>query len=171
MDLSNLPAILTPDIGLLVWMLIAFAVVFLILSKFGFPVIINMVDKRNKFISESLEKAKEASARIENIKEEGETLLQEAREKQAAIIKEAVATRDAIVANAQDKAKEESLRLINEAKAEIELQKKTAISDIRRQVTALSVEISEKILREKLNTDKAQMDYIDRMLDEVTSNK
>lgn len=170
MDLSNLPAILTPDLGLIFWMLMAFLVVFFVLARFGFPVIINMVDKRNKFISESLCKAKEAAERLENIREEGEAMLQDAREKQAAMIKEASETRDAIVEKAQEKAREESQRLINEAKIEIEAQKKAAINDIRKQVTTLSVEISEKILREKLNTDKAQMDYIDRMLDEVTSN-
>ena len=85
-------------------------------------------------------------------------------------MQQAAATRDAIVAKAQDNAREEAARLITEAKAEIEAQKQAAISDIRKQVAALSVQISEKILKEKLSTDKAQMDFIDRMLDEVTSN-
>ena len=72
---------------------------------------------------------------------------------------------------AQDKAREESARIINEAKAEIEAQKQAAISDIRKQVAMLSVEVSEKILRKNLDTDKAQMDYIDLMLNEVNLNK
>ena len=169
MDFNNLPAILTPDLGLLFWMLIAFLVVFFILAKYGFPAIINMVDERNKFINDNLRNAKEAADRLENIKEEGESILQEAREKQATIIKEATVTRDAIVEKAQDKAREEGARLLEEAKAEIEALKQAAISDIRKQVTELSIEISEKILCEKLGNDKAQMDYIDRMLDEVTS--
>ena len=76
----------------------------------------------------------------------------------------------AIVAQAQEKAREESARIINDAKAEIESQKQAAISEIRQQVAALSVEISEKVLRQKLGTDKAQMDYINQMLDEVTAN-
>ena len=63
------------------------------------------------------------------------------------------------------------LRIINEAKAEIEAQKQAAISDIRKQVAMLSVEVSEKILRKNLDTDKAQMDYIDLMLNEVNLNK
>ena len=160
----NLPSILTPDLGLLFWMLVAFLVVFGVLAKFGFPAILGMVEKRTNYIDESLRKAHEASARLENIKQESETILQGAREQQAA------ATRDAIVAKAQDNAREEAARLITEAKAEIEAQKQAAISDIRKQVAALSVQISEKILKEKLSTDKAQMDFIDRMLDEVTSN-
>ncbi len=171
MDLSSLPSILTPDPGLLFWMLLAFLVVFFVLAKFGFPAMVGMVEKRKKYIDESLQKAHEASLKLENIKQESEKILQEAREKQASILKEAAETREAILENAQDKAKEESARIINEARQEIETQKKAAISDIRKQVAILSVEVSEKILRKKLDTDKAQMDYIDLMLDEVNLNK
>lgn len=166
----NLPAILTPDLGLLFWMALAFLVVFGVLAKFGFPAIINMVDERKQYIDDSLRKAHEANEKLANIQKEGESILQEAREKQAQILKEATATRDAIVEKAQDKAREEGARLLNEAKAEIENEKQAAISDIRRQVAALSVEIAEKVLRDKLSTDKAQMDLIDRMLDDVSSS-
>ena len=167
--MENLPSILTPDLGLLFWMLLAFVVVFLVLPNYGFPAILNMVDSRNRFINDNLRKAKEAAERLEHIKDEGESILQEAREKQAAIIKEATATRDAIIEKAQEKARVEGARLIEDAKAEIESQKQAAISDIRRQVAELSIEISEKILKDKLGDDKAQMEYIDRILDEVTS--
>ena len=167
--MENLPSILTPDLGLLFWMLLAFVVVFLVLAKYGFPAILNMVDSRNRFINDNLRKAKEAAERLEHIKDEGESILQEAREKQAAIIKEATATRDAIIEKAQEKARVEGARLIEDAKAEIESQKQAAISDISRQVAELSIEISEKILKDKLGDDKAQMEYIDRILDEVTS--
>ena len=170
MNFDTLPSILTPDPGLLFWMLLAFLVVFFILAKFGFPAIINMVDKRNQYINENLKKAQQAAAQLENIKQESESLLQEAREKQASILKEAAATRDAIVEKAQEKAQEESARILGEAKAEIEAQKQTAISELREQVAILSVEVSEKVLRKKLGTDAAQMDYINQMLDEVTSN-
>ncbi len=166
----NLPAILTPDLGLLFWMALAFLVVFGVLAKFGFPAIINMVDERKQYIDDSLRKAHEANEKLANIQKEGESILQEAREKQAQILKEATATRDAIVEKAQDKAREEGARLLNEAKAEIENEKQAAISDIRRQVAVLSVEIAEKVLRDKLSTDKAQMDLIDRMLDDVSSS-
>ena len=61
MDFSKLPAILTPDLGLLFWMLLAFAVVFFVLAKYGFPAITGMVEERKKYIDESLKKAHEAS--------------------------------------------------------------------------------------------------------------
>lgn len=167
--MENLPSILTPDFGLLFWMLIAFLVVFGVLAKFGFPAIVNMVDNRKKYIDDSLRKAHEASERLDNIKQECESMLKETREKQAQILKEATATRDVIVEKAQEKAREEGARLLGEAKAEIENEKQAAISDIRKQVVQLSVEIAEKVIRQNLSSDKAQMDLIDRMLDEVSS--
>lgn len=170
MDSLNLPSILTPDLGLLFWMTLAFLVVFFVLSKFGFPAIVNMVEKRKIYIDESLQKAHEASERLTNIKEEGEAILLEARQKQADILKEAAATRDAIVEQAQQKAREEGSRLISEARAEIDSEKQAALDAIRNQVAVLSVGIAEKVVRGKLADDKAQMDLIDRMLDEVSSS-
>ena len=165
--MENLPSILTPDLGLLFWMLLAFLVVLFIVAKFGFPVIIGMVENRKQYIDESLKKAHEASERLANIQKEGETMLQEARQKQAQILKEAADTRDAIVAQAQEKAREEGNRLIAEAKSEIESQKQAAISEIRAQVAELSVKVAEKILRKELDSDAKQMETIDRLLDEV----
>ena len=161
--------LLIPSTGLLFWMSLTFLVVLFILWKFGFPVIVKMVTDRKAFIDDSLRKAHEANEKLANIQKEGESILQEAREKQASILKEAASTRDAIVEKAQDKAREEGARLINDAKIEIDNEKQAAISDIRKQVATLSVEIAEKILREKLGNDKAQMGLIDRMLDDVSS--
>ena len=169
MDFTQLPSILTPDLGLLFWMLVAFLVVFGVLAKFGFPAIVNMVDERNKYIDESLRKAHEAQERLANIEKEGESILQEARAKQAQILKEAAETRDAIVEKAQEKARAEGARLLDDARVAIEQEKRAAIADIRQQVATLSVDIAEKVLRQNLKDDKSQMDLIDRMLDEVSS--
>ena len=170
MESLNLPAILTPDFGLFFWMLIAFLVVFVLLAKFGFPVITGMVEERKNFIDESLRKAHEAQERLANIEKEGESILQEAREKQAQILKEAAETRDAIVEQAQTKARAEGARLLDDAKIAIEQEKKAAIADIRAQVATLSVEIAEKVLRQNLKDEKSQMDLIDRMLDDVSAS-
>lgn len=163
-------SLITPDFGLLFWMAVVFLIVLCILWRFGFPVIVKMVNDRKDYIDDSLRKAHEANERLANIKIESESILQEAREKQALILKEAATTRDAIVEKAQDKAREESNRLIAEAKAEIEAQKQAAISDIRAQVAELSVKVAEKILRKELGDSGKQMDLIDRLLDEVSSS-
>ena len=170
MDSINLPSILTPDFGLFFWMFVAFLVVFLLLAKFGFPVITHMVEERKNYIDESLRKAHEAQERLANIEKEGESILQEAREKQAQILKEAAETRDAIVEKAQEKAKSEGARLLDDARNAIEQEKKAAIADIRAQVATLSVEIAEKVLKQNLKDDQSQMDLIDRMLDDISSN-
>ena len=162
--------LLIPSTGLLFWMSLTFFVVLFILWKFGFPVITNMVAERKAFIDDSLKKAHEANERLANIQKESESILQEARERQAQILREAAETRDAIVEKAQDKARTEGARLMEEAKAAIEQEKKAAIADIRQQVAALSVEIAEKVLRQNLRDDKSQMDLIDRMLGGVSAN-
>ena len=166
--MENLPSILTPDLGLLFWMLLAFLVVFFVVAKFGFPAIIDMVENRKRYIDESLQKAHEASERLANIQKEGESMLQESRQTQAQLLKEAAETRDAIVSQAQEKAREEGARLLSEAKAEIESQKQAAISEIRSQVAELSVKVAEKILRKELSSEAKQMETIDRLLDEIS---
>lgn len=162
--------LLIPEGGLLFWMTLVFVIVFLILWKFGFPAIVKMIDERKAFIDESLCKAKEANDKLQNIQKEGEAMLQEARDKQAAIMREAASTRDAIVEKAQAKANDEGARILAEAKAEIDSQKQAAIRDIRTQVAELSVQIAEKILREKLAASDKQNALIDKLLDEVSSD-
>lgn len=151
-------------------MTLVFVIVFLILWKFGFPAIVKMIDERKAYIDESLCKAKEANDKLQNIQKEGEVMLQEARDKQAAIMREAASTRDAIVEKAQAKANDEGARILAEAKAEIDSQKQAAIRDIRTQVAELSVQIAEKILREKLAASDKQNALIDKLLDEVSSD-
>ncbi len=169
--MNNFPSILTPDFGLLFWMFLAFLVVFGVLATFGFPAIIKMVEGRKQYIDDSLRKAHEASERLDNIKQEGDAILQEAREKQAQVINEAAVTRDAIVEKAQAKAHEESARIISDAKAQIENGKQNGVRDIRTQVAELSIQIAENILREKLSSNDMQMEMIDRLLDEVSKGK
>ena len=135
--------LLVPNSGLLFWLTLVFLVVAFIVIKFGFPVIINMVNERKEFIDESLRKAH--------------------------LLREATATRDIIVGKAQDKANEESTRIIAEARLEIANEKQNAFNDIRGQVAELSVKVAEKILREQLSDEKKQMELIEKLLDNVSS--
>jgi F-type H+-transporting ATPase subunit b len=160
--------LITPDFDLLFWMTVVFLIVFFILWKWGFPVIVKMVNDRKEFIDESLRKAREANERLANIKTESESILQEAREKQALILKEASETRNAIVEKAKENARAEGARLLSEAKAEIESEKQNAIRDIRAQVAELSVQIAGKVLHKELQSDKKQMELIEKLLDEIS---
>lgn len=148
-------------------MTIVFLIVLAVLWKWGFPAITKMVKERKDYIDDSLRKAHEANEKLANIQKEGESILQEAREKQAAVLKEATATRDAIIAKAENQAKDRGAQLINDAKAEIEQEKQQAIREIRGQVAELSVKIAEKIIKQQLATDDKQMELINKILDEV----
>lgn len=167
--MGNMPSILTPDFGLLFWMLLAFLIVFFVLAKFGFPAIVKGVEERKNFIDESLKNAREANEKLANIKAESESILREAREQQATIIKDAMATRDRIVKNAKDEAVEESQRQLEDAKKQIEAEKENALRDIRSQVADLSVQIAEKVIRRQLESDGEQEQFIERLLNDVKS--
>lgn len=159
--------LLIPSTGLLFWMTIVFLIVLAVLWKWGFPAITKMVKERKDYIDDSLRKAHEANEKLANIQKEGESILQEAREKQAAVLKKATATRDAIIAKAENQAKDRGAQLINDAKAEIEQEKQQAIREIRGQVAELSVKIAEKIIKQQLATDDKQMELINKILDDV----
>ena len=151
-------SLLTPDSGLLFWMVIVFGIVFVILAKYGFPVITRMVDERKQYIDKSLLAAREANEQLANIKADSEMILAKAHEEQARILNEAVATRERILKEAKTQAQVEGQKLLDEA-------------NIRRQVAVLSVDIAEKVLRKNLDDEKEQMEMIDRLLDELTVSK
>ena len=163
--------LLTPNPGLLFWMVVCFGVVFFILAKYAFPVIINAVDKRKEYIDSSLEAARQANEQLQQAKTEVENLLAEARRQQSAILKEAAATRDQIVADARGRAREEAQKALDETRHQIAAEKESAVNDIRRQVAVLSVDVAEKILRRELSKDQEQLDFINRMIAEVESER
>ena len=162
--------LLTPDPGLLFWMVVVFGIVFFLLAKFGFPVIIKMVDDRKAYIDNSLKAAREANAQLANVKAESEKILAQAREEQARILKSATETRDRIIRDAQEKARLEGDRLMDEMKKQIETEKESAIRDIRRQVALLSVGVAEKVMRTKLADEKEQTELISRLIDEMVES-
>ena len=149
-------SLLLPDSGLLFWMLLSFGVVFVVLAKYGFPVITKMVEGRRTYIDQSLEVAKEANAQLQRLKAESEALV-------AAANKE----RDKIIVEARKQAEVAAQKELDDVKKQIQQEKEEAIRDIRRQVAVLSVDIAEKVIRKNLDEEHEQMEMIDRMLDEV----
>lgn len=162
-------SLLVPDSGLLFWMLLSFGVVFIILAKYGFPVIVKMVESRKDYIDQSLDAAKEANRQLSAIKSESEAILAKAHEEQTKILNEAMATRDRIIQEAKEQARLAGQKQLEEAKRQIAAEKEEVIRDIRRQVAVLSVDIAEKVLRKNLDKKQEQMAMIDRLLDEVVS--
>lgn len=167
MESMNLPGILTPDLGLIFWMALAFIVVLLVLSKYGFPVILKMVGERQKFINDSLMNARAANEKLATIQAEGEKILRSAREEQAKILKDAMTTRDTIIKNAQQKATSEGEKILEEAKTQIQVEKENALRDIRAQVADLSIRIAEQLVMEHLKDDCKQEKYINSILEKI----
>ena len=157
-----------PDSGLLFWMTIIFAIVFLVLAKFGFPIITGMVEKRTKRIDDAIDAAREAEARLHGLSQEQERLIGEARAEHDRILKEAAAERERMIAAAQEKAREEAGKIMDETKERIREEKDAALRDIRREVAVLSVAIAEKVVRKELSASEGQKELVDRIFDEMS---
>lgn len=164
-------SLLLPESGLLFWMFLSFGIVVVILIKYGFPVIIKMVEERRAYIDESLIIAQKAHQEMLNLKSEGETIVETARREQVRILRDANKTRDLMIKDAKEKAQVEAGKIIVDAQKHILIEKEDAIRDIRRQVAELSVDIAEKIIRGQLEKKDEQMVMINRLLDEINISK
>ena len=161
-------SLVTPDLGLLFWMVVIFGIVFFLLAKFGFPIITGMVDERNAKIEKSLKDADEIAARMAAWKKEQAEMMDQTRKEQAAILKEAAETKARIVADAKAEAKAQADKLVADAKVQIAAEKESALRDVRKEVALLSVQVAEKVLRQELQDEGSQRAYIDRLVDEAS---
>ena len=156
-----------PDAGLLFWMLLAFGVVFAVLYKFGFPIITSMIEARKQYIDEALKGAKEANEKIANIEQQCNGLIEEARQRQVEILREATAAREQIIREAREKADAETAKIVADAKKEIELQRQDALNSLREEAAKVAIAVSEKILRKELTSQASQQEYIGKLVDET----
>ena len=157
--------LMLPDTGLLFWMTIIFALVLFILAKFGFPMITGMVDKRNKRIYDSLEAARTAEEAIAHLKEEQDRIMTETRTEQDRLMKEAAAERDRMIVQAQDRAREEAQKIMDEARVRIAEEKEVAIREVRQEVARISLAVAEKVVRKDLASDASQKELVDKLVD------
>lgn len=164
-------SLLTPETGLLFWMLLSFGTVFFILSKYGFPVIVKMVENRRAYIQKSLDDAKDAKNHMENLMAESNNIIATAREEQIRILREANHVRESIIGSAKQEARELTAKQIEETRKEIIKERDIAIKNIRAQIALLSVDIAEKVIRAELQKTPAQMDMINRFLEETSDLK
>lgn len=161
--------LITPDFGLLFWMTLAFGIVFFILAKFAFPVINKMLKKREEEINNALELAERTHKEMEQLQADNEQLLAQAREEREKILDEAKKMHDSFIENAKVKANEEKNRIIESAKEIIEQEKMAATTEIKNQIADISIKVAEKILEKNLDSDQEQLDYINRLLQEIES--
>lgn len=159
--------LITPDLGLLFWMTLAFGIVFFILAKFAFPVINNMLKQREEEINTALEKAERTHQEMEKLQANNEMLLAQAREERDKILNEARQIHDKFIETAKIKANEEKDRIIESAREMIEHEKMAAATEIKNQIADFSIKVAEKVLQKDLASDKEQIDYINRLLDDI----
>ncbi len=160
--------LVTPEFGLLFWMVVIFGIVFFLLAKFGFPVITDMVDERSARIAQSLKDADEIQARMEQWKEEHAKMLEDVRKEQSSILREATETRARIISEAKEAAKAEADKMIADAKVQIAAEKESALRDVRKEVALLGVQVAEKVLRHELQGDGSQQALLDQLVKEAS---
>lgn len=162
--------LLLPSLGLLFWTFIAFIIVLVILKKFAWVPILTSLKERETGIATAIASAEKVQAEMAAMKNENEALMNKAREERGVMIKEAKLQTEKMIAEAKEKAKAEYERIIADAQQAIQQQKNAALTDVKNQVGALVIEVSEKILRRELANKTEQEQYIQQLAEVVKLN-
>jgi F-type H+-transporting ATPase subunit b len=162
--------LLSPGLGLLVWTLVAFLLVFFILKKFAWKPILETLKERETGIAEAIASADKIKSEMAALKNENEALLAQAREERAVLIKEAKETANKMVSDAKEKARAEYDRIVADAQSAISQQKNAALTDVKNQVGSLVIEVAEKVLRRELANKAEQEAYIKGLAEVVNMN-
>ncbi|MBD5239798.1 MAG: F0F1 ATP synthase subunit B [Bacteroidales bacterium] len=157
----------TPDFGLIFWMFLAFAVLFLLLWKFAWPAIMKGVDSRADLIDKGVLYAREAKAQLDSAKQQAEEFEAEARTRQAEILREADKMKSQIIDQARTEAAKEAKKEMETAKSAIEQARKEAQQSFRDEVSAAALEIATQVVRGQLSNPQAQQKLVDNILDQI----
>ena len=162
--------LVTPSLGLVFWTTICFGILLFILGKYAWKPILNAVSEREDAIESALSKAEAAKEEMASLVKKNDDLLKEARAERDLILQEAKKIKDQMIADAKLTATKEGARMIEQAKLEINNQKAIAMADIKNQVSTLSLDIAEKVLRKQFEDHKKQEELVGELLKEVTLN-
>ncbi|MBP6230519.1 MAG: F0F1 ATP synthase subunit B [Paludibacteraceae bacterium] len=160
-----------PESGLVIWMTIAFGIVFFILSKFGFPIILKSIREREAYIKQALDAANEAHHELEKIEEKGKEIIIAAEKQQLTIVKESQELKKKLVEEAKKQAQKEADIIVANTRIQIEKEKNAALADIRKEVAQVSISIAEKVLEKELVNKGDQTSYIDRLLENMSASQ
>jgi F-type H+-transporting ATPase subunit b len=162
--------LITPDPGLFFWMIVSFLIVFFILKKYAWKPVMNGLKNREKSIENALRQADKVKLEMEKLQADNQKLLAEARVERDKILKDARLMKDKIIEEAKGQAQDEAKKLVESARTSIQNEKKAAIKEIKDQVAVLSIQIAEKLIKDKLAIDANQGDYIDKLLNQIKLN-
>ncbi len=162
--------LIKPGIGLIFWMSLSFLVVMFILGKFAWPMILKSLKDREESIANALNAARKAKEEMAALTADNEKLIQKARAERDQLLKEARDTRDSIVAEARNKAQAEANKIMAQTRETINNEKMAAITELKNQVAAMSIEIAEKILRHELSNDEKQKNLMENLIKDISMN-
>lgn len=157
----------TPDFGLVFWMFVAFGVLFLVLWRFAWPIILKTVDSRADLIDRGVEYAQEAKELLDNARQQADSFLNEARRQQADMLREADRMKTQIIEQARKEAQTAAAKEMENARIQIQQQQKEAQQQFRNQVSNFAFDIAGKIIGQQMSADKAQEQFVDKMLDQL----
>lgn len=158
------------SLDLFVKQTVLFLILIFIMVKFAWKPILNALNDREEGIKDALASAEDAKREMENLQADNEKLLKEARAEREAMLKEARDLKNKMIEDAKGEAREEASKLIAQAQASIETEKKAAIADLKSQVANLSIDIAEKVVREELSNKDKQLKLVESMLGDATLN-
>ncbi|MBT8323916.1 MAG: F0F1 ATP synthase subunit B [Winogradskyella sp.] len=162
--------LITPEFGLVFWTLITFLLLLFILRKFAWKPILGAVSEREEGIKEALASAEKARQEMENLNADNQRILQEARAEREAMLKDARDMKNKMIADAKEEAQTQASKMIEQAQAAIESEKKSAMNELKNHVAELSIEIAEKVVKQELAQDSKQLKLVEDMLSETTLN-
>ncbi len=157
----------TPDFGLIFWMFLSFAVLFFVLWRFAWPVIIKGIDSRADLIDKGVEYAQNAKEQLDHAREEADKYIADARRQQADMLREADRMKTQIIEEAREAAQKEAQKVMDAAKVSIEQSRKEAEQNFRNEVSAFALDIASKVVRNQLADEKAQTKLVNTLLDEI----
>ncbi|MFT6933772.1 MAG: F-type H+-transporting ATPase subunit b [Maribacter sp.] len=155
------------SLGLFFWQTLLFGLLLFLLWKFAWKPILNAVDAREDGIKDALAAAENAKKEMQNVTADSEKLLKEARAEREALLKEAREIKEKMIADSKEQAKVEGDKMIKQAQAAIESEKKAAVEDIKNQVAELSVAIAEKVIKVELSNKDKQLKLVDELLGDI----
>ena len=145
--------LVSPNLGVMIWTLIAFVIAMYLLSKLAFPRITESLDKRQRAIEDSIDTAERTRKEAEEILAEYRERLKEARAQADEIVARARKAADIHEREALDAAKETREELMEQTRRDIEAETRRAIEEIRREVADLTILATEKVTRKTLDAD------------------
>lgn len=159
----------TPDFGLVFWMFVSFAVLFFILWKFAWPVILKTVDNRADLIDKGVEYAQSAKEQLDNARQSARDVINEARRQQAEMMRDADRIKTQMIEDARQSAQAEAQKVMDNAKLQIQQQQKEAQLQFRNQVSEFALEIATKVVKNQLKDENQQAKLVNSLLDDIES--